>query len=364
MLPSPDSSQPPPSPMRKILNFLVFFISFTLTAERVNRWAEDLQADNANLAFYLKRQDDFNVVFAGSSVVHDMIVPAEFDRVMKEAGYDVRSFNVGRAGGFAHETNYVLRRLLGPFRPRPAVLFIDFMAFEPQLNEPESARVRNWHDLSETASALITVWQSSSHTGREKRDMARQHLRLALQRFFPLGRFYEEGRATPEDLQLIEEYRGYMPFEILRESDSIIASMNAYFLNEPEDYEDLLQKRLDEVEGVSGEPMRSLNRFATARQTALLRRRNLTSVYVAGPSLRYDLRETRSLVADPGVTRVLLYDDPRSHPELFERDARYDRHHLNDSSAIFYTAKIAQDLLELADNDPAVARQLNLLRSK
>jgi len=90
--------------------------------------------------------DEYDVLFIGSSRVHEQIIPAIFDQVATMNGLPVKSFNAGIVGMLSPEDGYVLEEILRRPHRRLRWVFFEISRIGTQVWEGHTARFGYWHD--------------------------------------------------------------------------------------------------------------------------------------------------------------------------------------------------------------------------
>jgi len=233
----------------------------------------------------LEQQGDIDAIFIGSSRTHFQFVPAAFDDEAAHLGLNVRSFNLGLAGAFGHEIDYLLdRHVLTTMRPR--FVFIEFRGFEYQCPDQREKTFREiyWHDARRTLDSISTTMQS--HLGPLRWAEAQDDLMHFGLRF--TGRWpTHRGPVSPMDARGYTEWRlgaGQEPPQLVGEAH----------------YDGNLV----------------VNSASLVRQQRRLQSRGIEVFYVLPPGSP-KFRELERLESSGAVHHVLRLNDPQRYPELF-----------------------------------------------
>jgi hypothetical protein len=363
---------------RHSLNLLVFLATTLACAQVVSLLWEDDPDPHDNLPYLLKHPHAFDVVFAGSSLVGHMIDPRIFDETLREEGFTATSYNIGRGGSLAFETDYRLRRLMRRSPGRLRFVIIDCMEFRPDCDDTDAGRQRfvAWHDLGGTRAVLRALALSRRVSPREKVKFLRIHLGAALERYNPIGKApallgLAGDRADrspgngPADIESrFASSRGYESLVALRERGFAghLADGLRRFRNGEDDYAEMLEARRQGFEAPGELSADDFETAAVLAQQESLRARGVVPVYLAAPAFLHDPAYPRALQLTGLLPHVLLLDDPGEYPELYAMDARQNRNHLNDEGSQAYSRTIARRFAEMLRADPDLAQLLPFVR--
>lgn len=357
-----------PSGSRLLACSFLFLASASALTVAVNYLVHGVfaEVEGDKLAYLLRHKDDFDVVFAGSSAVENMIDPRVFDGELRARGFEVRSFNLGAGACWPHETNYLLRKVLSRSPSRLKAVLIDVIPFNPDFPELKTTRRQSWHDLRETLSVVLWILASSDAPELKHRSI-REHVAAAVMRGSTLGKIHFLRRSAAERAQarnligpdpeaFYSEYRGYMPFALI---GGTLEKERADFLARPADFAALVEERIRELGEAGRFHVRKYNVEALDAQVLTLRKRGVEPFYIASPALFEAFRIhpglSRSLERSGHMPNVLYFDDPLRYPRLFDFSARFDSRHLNDPASAEYTRLLAAEFADRVQRHPDLA---------
>ena len=309
---------------------------------------------------YLKRSGDaYNVLFIGSSRVHHQIIPELFDRLMHEAGIEVRSFNLGIDGIRPPEDAFLLEHALQN-RHKP-VLWVIQEANPIRFREGEQIhdglRGSYWRDgprmlllfrrlLTGQAPGSKNVWQRFGEFLHDSGDFW-GHCALWLPKGLHLG-------------QGVSILRGFCTHTLAVTST------------------DALGERLDGFLSAGNQPMTAERTGEYVKDMAALEH-SPAAIDYGDPTSQQLIQWSQQLVerhggrlilVDPPTTNdskfypdshygrvppVFDFSDAHQFPELYAYDKRKDSGHLNQAGAELFTRLIVKRLLLLTRNPKARA---------
>lgn len=349
--------------VRNISIFAGVLVALTVGLNSLSLYPD---SHNSNIRYLLDHKDDFNVVFFGSSAIHNMINPRIFDEIVESEGYVVNSYNAGNGASWAHETNHSIRSFLNAGPRDIDFIFIDSFPFKHSAG-PGPQRSEQWHDLRETRSVLRTVSLSSRLSENQKRDLRKKHLWLMLKKYTPIGisgdlwrfpgilgwRNSQSDRlrptgATPYSQQI---NKGYLSFSEI-EANYGISVERKRFLKGTSRFTNLKKMRKKQAAQKTPYSLRSYNVKAIRMQVAQILKNGATPIYIVSPALLSNPNLSRALKMNKYTPHTFFFDDQEDFPELFEENNRYDIGHLNDETSAYYTALIAREFVLLLDSNP------------
>jgi hypothetical protein len=306
------------------------------------------------LRFFEPRQNDYDVLFFGSSRVLRGVVPEVFDAEMAERGVPVRSFNFGIDGMGAHETAALVRRVLAlrPRRLRWVVVELDGWSAELPPENRFKARMVFWHDPAETLSALETVARNEPSRSR-RWELTTAHLLHMVARSAAAGRgrdlvwrvrerIVPEGRAaTGGAAAELARSGGFEPFSQSAYGTPTSHPFRRRFLELLPAYRLAVARLPGANRAEAG--LGVYNVRAVARQVAAIRRAGAEPVHLITPTAR-PTPELYRLAEAGAVPRLLAFNDPVAYPDLFVEDHRFDAEHLTTAGARRFTRLLAERL--------------------
>jgi hypothetical protein len=349
------------SPARGIGHAAIAVVTFVLVCAGLHVILPfpEIHLVSRNLRFFQRHVDDFDTLFIGSSRIHVQISPAIFDRTMREAGFPTRTFNFGINGMFPPEDSYFLERLLDAKPRRLKWVFIE-------LNELQTGRVPEleqthrslyWHDPKRT----FLLFRAIVHAGpgenvfallgkvaslfvprpgkSEARDSFTYHGALFAKNFTNVGRkndlsrwitrFWKEETLFGE-IEGDGEGDGYMPRSLTMSAAEIVAYEN----------------ELEQAATDAGPQLVSPWTEQVCRQLAeKVREAGAVPIFLVTPltmQLELGFRPESGI----GGT-VMSFNNARAYPQLYRREMRSDRGHLNAMAAEEFTRLVAENFSRL-----------------
>lgn len=335
------------SPQFKIA-FSGFLLAWVLTFLLIGHLADvpEMGTLDDKLRYFAAHQDDYDLVFVGSSRLHRGVVPSLFDAEMAALGHPLRSFNFGTLGMQPHEASALVRRLLENRPARLRFVVIEPGEFDPELPKENrfKKRVIFWHDRQET----LAVWRSTlarqDLPWTQRADLLLTHglhfaaRTLALDRGFDLLRRIAPPVEPPSKLAELVRYQGFLPYtatsyEFSEERKTFLADLEGYRYKVAA----LATERQREKA-----PPASLAPTISAQQ-AELEHFGMTPIYLIPPTLR-DQSGFHALHRAGVLPRFLAFDDPTEYPWLYEENLRFDPEHLTQEGAELFTRLLAERL--------------------
>lgn len=330
------------------------------------RWAP-----RDNVSYLLEHADEFNVVFAGSSYLENMMDPRTFDAEMEKRGYRTHSFNAGRGGSSPHETNYVIRQLLKRYPSKLAFVIIDFSLFGLSTEFSGTLRYKSWHDVHETLSVLKTTRTFPGIEEEERRAAVRAHRAAILGKYSPIGKFFDIVAARRAEEfgplavraidrnQYYDQFRGYAPFSVVNPIGMVpVERRRRAFLEGTDGYHATLEKAKRLLDSPPDVGLEGIHLDAWSEQMRSIRAANAEPVYLLAPSLWGDPRLPRRLLREGILDRAIFVDDPFRFPQFFEPDARFDKHHIAEAMVPEYSRIVANCFADMLDANSELAAKL------
>jgi hypothetical protein len=321
------------------------------------------------LTHLARRGDEYDVLFLGSSRIHYQIMPAIFDRLAREQGVPVQSFNAGIGAMVPPEDDYILDRILhGPHR-RLRWVFLEIMPLTAEGNPiiAGTGRFAYWHDWERTrllTDCFIEECGEAVHgpDGRQvpwpkevqaiDRSFAvwLHNLGLCLVKYSNLGcgqalLMSEIGPSKEWRIRPRRNDAEWDGWDVPDKDKQMNATRRAQY---DRDYATLLAEkgndRFDPGDPVSFKELQvKIDRLQAAGVTPIL----IIPPTVA-PKRYFPPQLARSPVA------ILDFSDPRRYPHLFTLDHRLDDIHLNPTGAEIFTDLVARQFVEIAKKAPPV----------
>ena len=297
------------------------------------------------LRVFTERKDEFDTLFLGSSRFYYAVSPEIFDRTTGENGVPTRTFNFGVDGMNPPENFYVLEQILKTEPRNLKWIFLELANIETKSHENilSTQRLLYWHDWPRTVLTLkksldpdgTAEWYKKLNRLWSSRRSFILHLGLFEKQFTNVGRaadFFSPRTPVPaadSNFLLGPKGDGY------RRGGKPMS---------PERAENF-QRRLEQE-------------FATARPAFLdpyaeeayhdyaarIRRLGAVPILVEPPGFY----QSRTLFRKEAPGPVLLFNDHKAYPQLYDAKVRVDDQHLTDEGAAEFTRLLALGLVEAA----------------
>jgi len=319
----------------------------------------------AQLRYFRKHRDKFDAVFIGSSLTHHDISPAIFDRVARERGHPMRSFNFGVDGMLLAESSFVLEQLLESRQPHLKWVFIEFDEIDsrPFAGAEGSRRDIYWRDWRRTSLLVEKVLTERDQndsielpgtfaqvSGQRRRELSRPRLLLFHLSLFARnitnfsrridlawwGSHFWKSEKMPEDLG--PDGDGYAPLAQEFPEARLL----------PYQYE-LKQARLRAGE----EFVSSATERACRRMAAVVRKSGAIPVFVVMPVVSQTKLKFRPQTP---IASVIAFNNVESYPQLYQTDARAEEIHLNPKGAEAFTKLVADEVSRLIGQKQLIER--------
>ena len=295
------------------------------------------------LAYFAKHKNEFDTLFLGSSRFYYALSPEAFDRITRENGVPTRTFNFGIDGMNPPETFYVLDQILKtePRSLKWVFVEVDNIETKSHLKILGTQRLLYWHDWPRTELVLRkainprpgTKWyQRLNRLWTARRELT-LHLGLFEKQFTNVGRAVDfiassiDGRGLKSDFLLGPKGDGYR---------FAGAPMT------PERAENFRRKLAEEVSAPGPEFIDPYAESAYRDCAARIRQLGAAPIFVVAPSIfQAPLRFRES----PPPAPVLVFNDARTYPQLYDTKVRVDDQHLTDEGAAEFTRLLALEFI-------------------
>jgi len=295
------------------------------------------------LSFFATHKDEFDTLFLGSSRFYYAISPKNFDHLTRESGAPTRSFNFGIDGMNPPETFYVLDQILKtePRNLKWVLVEADNIETKSHLKILGTQRLLYWHDWPRTALVLrktmnprpgTTWYQRLNRLWSAKRELI-LHLGLFQKQFTNVGRAVDffsalfESRAPESEPKLGPDGDGY------RLAGTAMG---------PERAELFRRKLAEEVSASRSEFIDPYAESAYRDSAAKIRRAGAEPIFVVAPSIfQSPLRFRES----PPPAPLLVFNDARTYPQLYDPRIRVDEQHLTNEGAAEFTRLLALEFV-------------------
>ncbi len=333
-----------PRAFRAAVALVVFLIAFWVTSEAVRAVAPE----QMKFAWLTENEEQYEVIFVGSSHVLRQMDPAVLHDEMAKSGHDWQAFNLGYPGAHFAETTYWADRILNRKMAQLKVLVLEGATLEAAMN-PEndlSRRQIDWHDERRMAS-LLQVMPAFSTDG--SLDLLGRHFAHYFHRLGNLdrgpGAFDAFFLGTPRDYEakagLGVNQTGFRPLIGAGKSKSEKRRRKEFLA----DADPFIGKRRSVADDPWDIPAHPALESEVARIEAKAFAQGVRILWLIHPGLTP--AEGWKDLARRGVAKhVLDYSDSTLSSKWYQSDLRFDFDHLNADGARLMTALIAKDLLK------------------
>jgi len=295
------------------------------------------------LQFFAKHKDEFDTLFLGSSRFYYAVSPEIFDNVTRENGLPTRTFNFGIDGLNPPENFYVLEQILKTEPRHLKWVFVEVGDIETKshANILSSQRLLYWHDWPRTALTLrkaldpqgTAEWYKKLNRLWSARRTFVLHLSLFEKQFTNVGR-------------AADFLPGQTEIPARRSSFHLGPKGDGYRLSgepmSPERAGKFQHKLAQEVAGARPEFIDPYADRAYRESAAKIRGLGAAPIFVVSPGLYQSPMLFRK---SPPPGRLLLFNDSRAYPQLYEPRARVDEQHLTNEGAAEFTRLLALELV-------------------
>ena len=131
-----------------MLSGVIYLAAFIVSCLLLGRWLPfpEVGMVRAKLEHLAAHGDDYDVIFIGSSRIHEQVLPEIFDRVAGENGVPVKSFNAGIVAMVSPEDSYLLDEILRRPHRRLRWVFFELSRLQTLVWGEHTARFGYWHD--------------------------------------------------------------------------------------------------------------------------------------------------------------------------------------------------------------------------
>lgn len=287
---------------------------------------------SAKLSHFIANKNDYEVLFIGTSRVHNQVSPEVFDRTLQEAGYPYQSFNFGLQGARILTTYFMVEEILATQPKNLKWVFIENLldaGYSP-IQNARTPREIHFHNWERTQFSISYVVDSDSPFYK-KSVIALSHLPPFFFSAINLGRVVDQFQVKSE-AQLAEELGDGQDGYILSPQKEIVA----------EDYlrkvEQLAQNPHIDTE-LSANHLEILSLIVEAIEDYGAR-----PIFLVAPGIiRND--ELISAAKAGYIDNILIYNNPNQYPALYEIANRSDEEHLNEQGSILFSTLLAQDFV-------------------
>ena len=292
---------------------------------------------------------DYDAVFIGSSRVYRAFDPIQFETLMSDRGLRLKTYNFGVPGLRPHEMQILLDEIVAAKSARLKYVLIEVMDWYPPILDDlrKSDRTVHWHTLSNTWSAMQTVWQQETPVST-KAEQLLEHADRWLKRATNYGRGLQriaQWNSLPAQTATLDRQNGFVSTD--QERGAYYDRRRASFLK---DYRDISLKQIEEIDA-KNRKSGSLKSFPLAtllEQQATLKAAGLIPIYVL-PNVRWGTPDLHLLKSQGHVDAMLIFNLRAKYPELYVEEHYFDRGHLNAKGARHFTRLLADEFVMLIE---------------
>lgn len=296
----------------------------------------------AKLKFFAEHKDEFDTILLGSSRIYHAISPEIFDKTTSENGVQTRTFNFGVNGMFPAETFYFLEQILKTKPRNLKWVVIEMEEIQNKWTDQElgTQRVLYWHDWPRT---VLTLKKTLDPRGNARWYnkvarlwLARRHLAtnitLFARQFVNVGRgsallsSWGKTSAPQANSELGPKQDGYRPAG---------GAMSA------ERAADFSKRLAQEVSEARPKFVAPATDEAFRESAARIREVRASPVFVVTPIILQSAVSFRQAPPAP----LLVFNDSRKYPALFDTRVRIDDAHLTREGAEEFTRLLAQEFV-------------------
>jgi hypothetical protein len=289
--------------------------------------------------FFAEHKDEFDTLFIGTSRIFYAVSPEIFDKATREDGVPTRTFNFGIDGMHPPENFYVIEQILKTNPRKLKWVFMETENIQAKWTEEirGTQRLLYWHDWRRTA---LTIRKALNPRGGAawygkiarlwlaRRDLA---LNLALfgRQFSNVGRAVDwysfSDRSRDADLQLGPKHDGYrLPN----------AAMS------PEHATRFQQQLANQASGARSKFIDPYAEKAYRDCAVQIRKLGAVPIFIVTPIIWQSPLRFRS---PPGP--LLLFNDSKTYPQLYDTNVRVDEGHLTRPGAEEFTRLLAWEFV-------------------
>lgn len=295
----------------------------------------------AKLEFFTEHKDEFDTLLVGTSTIYYSVSPEIFDQTTRESGLPTRTFNFGIDALYPPENFYVLEQILKTKPRNLKWVFLETGDVQIRLYKIlGTERAVYWHDWPRTGLALRKAlnprggapWYIRvSRLWLARRDLA-SHLALFARRFANIGRAdllssQNRERTLEADVALGPRCDGY------RLAGNAMSAQNAVSF----------RKRL--AQEVAEARPRQIDPYADEAYREYARRIHQIGAmpfFVVTPVI---FQSPISFRSSPPPGPLLLFNNGKAYPQLYDTSVRIDDAHLTKEGAEAFTRLLAREFV-------------------
>jgi hypothetical protein len=334
-----------------VVSFLVLLINVALYSLVYKRllpyyWGSNEISDKRE--YLIKNKNAYNSLFIGSSKTHNQINPVLFDRMAKEAGLAMKSYNFGVGGLTPLESLHIYENLLlqDSLTFKYAFIELDWLGtirYE-NLNVPRSFYWLNSENYFTSVSSLV-----KSSVPLERRAWGLFHYSLdytenilnigKVQEVLKFQKHRQEQAIGPNDSNVV--YHGFIPIE------------DQMHHTEQELYDEVVtsaQQSVKNFETLSSEKVSEPFLRRMQNIVSISERRGITPFFVVPLQWKYyQYKELVPIITALGREKVLCLFDIDKYKHVYQPGFFADPNHLNAKGAEQYTQQLFQNFKQQCD---------------
>jgi hypothetical protein len=332
----------------RLFNVAVALAALVGTSATLHRVLPQTPVENVSpkLRFFAEHKDEFDTLFIGTSRIQHHVSPQLFDHTTAAAGHATHSFNFGVDGMHPPENFYVTEQILALKPRRLKWVFTEFedMQLGWSRDVGGTRRLAYWHTWKWTALSLdraINPRGESAWYGKLGRVLLRRreivmHLYVFARRFANVGQVADliQSRSVNRDAEMKSQLGpagdGYQP---------PLAPMR------PERVARYTQKLQSETSSARPRLVDPYSEKTYRDHAARFAALGARTFFVLTPVASQSPLRFRSPPPPPGP--VLLFNDARKYPQLFDPAVRADEGHMSQQAADEFTRLLAQEFLKM-----------------
>lgn len=295
------------------------------------------------LRFFAKHKNEFDTLFLGSSRFYYAVSPEDFDNITRANGAPTRTFNFGIDGMNPPENFYVLDQILKtePRSLKWVFVEVENIQTKSHVNILGTQRLLYWHDWRRTALTLRkainprgkTKWyQQLNRLWSARRDLI-LHLALFEKQFANVGRA-ADFFSSPTEIGALESNPKLGP------------KGDGYRLAgapmSPERAENFRRKLAEEVSTSRPEFIDPYAESAYRDCATKIRHLGAAPIFVVPPSI---FQSPMLFRKPPPPAPLLLFNDCKTYPQLYDTKVRIDEQHLTNEGAAEFTRLLALEFV-------------------
>jgi hypothetical protein len=295
------------------------------------------------LKFFAKHKDEFDTLFLGTSRFYYAVSPEIFDNITRENGVPTRTFNFGIDGMHPPENFYVLEQILKTEPRKLKWVFVEVGDIQKKSTWDilGTQRLLYWHDWPRTALMLrkaidprgrATWYQKLIRLWRTRRELV-LHFALFEKQFTSVGRAADL-LASQDHIRALESNSKLGP-----RGDGYRLAGPAM---SPERAENFRRKLAEQVSASRPKFIDPHAESAYRDCAANIRHLGAAPIFVVTPGI---LQSPTLFQKSPPPGPLLLFDDCKTYPQLFDANMRADEGHLTNEGAAEFTRLLALEFV-------------------